>query len=134
MLSLLVGLAFGAHPLDRPPGVDGLGAGVVDGVGGAVVLSAQPDDRVAVVLPRGCDGDAGAEGQRDLAVAHRLLPERVVGVGGDAEGGSSRSNACSARSVVRWAAVARSRRVCRLTLAAVGQFSSSSWFHTGSRE
>src|SRR5215211_3612993 len=74
-------LAFGAEPFWTRVAPDHLRAGMTGGVGGSVVLTSQPHDRVAVVLAAGGDGDPGAESQGGFAVAHGLLAVGAVGVG-----------------------------------------------------
>jgi hypothetical protein len=96
LLLLVVGLAFGAGPHGPLPVGGGVGAGAADGVGGAVVLPGQPDDRVAVVLPAGGDRDAGTERQGGLAVADGLAAEGVAVSAGTPKPGLSRSKASSA--------------------------------------
>src|SRR5829696_655281 len=84
---LLDGLAFGAGPLGPPTGAAELQAGVVDGVGGPVVLAGLPDERVGVVLAAVVDGHPHPEGEGGFAVADGLAAVGVVVVGGDAEVG-----------------------------------------------
>jgi hypothetical protein len=60
-------------------------AGVVDGVGGSVVLAGLPDNPVEVVLAAVMDGHPDPEGQGGLAVSDAVAAMQVVLVGRDTE-------------------------------------------------
>ena len=62
-------------------------AGGVDGVGGPVVLTGLPDDRITVVLAAVMHGHANPEGEGGLALSDVTVTDVVSAVGGDAEGG-----------------------------------------------
>jgi hypothetical protein len=89
MMLLLVraGLAFGADPLRPMAGPDQVAAGVVDGVGHAVVLAGLPGDRVGVVLAAVVDGHPDPKDQGGLALGDIAMADVVEAVGGHAEGG-----------------------------------------------
>jgi ABC-type sugar transport system ATPase subunit len=68
-------------------GPDQVAAGVVDGVGHAVVLAGLPDDRVGVVLAAVVDGHPDPKDQGGLALGDIAMADVVEAVGGHAEGG-----------------------------------------------
>jgi len=83
---VLLWLAFGPGPLRPTTGPDQIAAGGVDGLGGLIVLTGLPDDRVAVVLAAVVDGHPHSEGEGslpllDVAVARRGRVGRAAGMG-----------------------------------------------------
>src|SRR5215207_7356895 len=80
-------LAFVAEAFGSSAGAGGLVAGVVDGVGYAVVLAGLPDDRIGVVLAAVVEDHPRPEGEGSLPLLDVTVTNAAGAVGGDAEGG-----------------------------------------------